>query len=112
MALYNPATGNTEKLGRLYIMKGKKDEEVKEICCGDIGAIGKMDKVKTGDTLCDPKNIVRLARHGLCRALLQPRHLPQDQAGRMEKLGTGLNKPQRGGPHLHTWSTTPRPTRS
>ena len=24
MALYNPTTGNTEKLGRLYVMKGKK----------------------------------------------------------------------------------------
>ena len=44
-------------------MKGKKGEETKEICCGDIGAIGKMDKVKTGDTLCDAKNIVRL--HGM-----------------------------------------------
>ena len=55
MSLYNMTTGNTEKLGRLYTMKGKKAEETKEICCGDIGAIGKMDKVKTGDTLCEPK---------------------------------------------------------
>ena len=44
MSLYNMTTGNTEKLGRLYTMKGKKAEETKEICCGDIGAIGKMDK--------------------------------------------------------------------
>ena len=60
MALYNPTTGNTEKLGRLYVMKGKKGEETKEICCGDIGAIGKMDKVKTGDTLCDSRKVVAL----------------------------------------------------
>ena len=39
MALYNTTTGNTEKLGRLYAIKGKKTEEVKEICCGDIAAI-------------------------------------------------------------------------
>ena len=58
MSLYNMTTGNTEKLGRLYVMKGKKAEETKEICCGDIGAIGKMDKVKTGDTLCEPKTYV------------------------------------------------------
>ena len=61
MSLYNMTTGNTEKLGRLYTMKGKKSEETKEICCGDIGAIGKMDKVKTGDTLCEPKTYVKFA---------------------------------------------------
>ena len=61
MTLYNPTTGKTEKLGRLYTLRGKKTEEVKEIPCGDIGAIAKMDRLKTGDTLCDPKHIVKLA---------------------------------------------------
>jgi elongation factor G len=61
MALVNATTGQTEKLGRLYIMKGKKTEEVKELTCGDIGAIAKMDKLKTGDTLCDPRKFVKLA---------------------------------------------------
>ena len=100
MALYNPATGNTEKLGRLYIMKGKKGEEVKEICCGDIGAIGKMDKVKTGDTLCDPKHIVRLCGMPYARALLLPWPSPPRPSRQEEKMGTGLNQPQRGGSHL------------
>ena len=39
-------------------MRGKKATEVKELGCGDIGAIGKMDKVKTGDTLCDARKVV------------------------------------------------------
>ena len=100
MALYNPATGNTEKLGRLYIMKGKKGEEVKEICCGDIGAIGKMDKVKTGNTLCDPKRIVRL--HGMDYA--QPcysRAISPKTKQEVEKLGTGLNKLNEEDPTFH-----------
>ncbi len=54
LSLYNPRIGSSEKLGRLYTMKGKKTEEIKEISCGDIGAIGKMDRVKTSDTLCAP----------------------------------------------------------
>ena len=58
--LVNARTGETEKLGRLYTMCGKKATEVKELSCGDIGAIGKMDKVKTGDTLCDPRKVVSL----------------------------------------------------
>ena len=38
--LVNARTGETEKLGRLYTMCGKKATEVKELSCGDIGAIG------------------------------------------------------------------------
>ena len=59
MPMVNARTGETEKLGRLYIPKGKKYTEVKELTCGDIGAIAKMDKVKTGDTLCDAANPIR-----------------------------------------------------
>ena len=61
MTLVNATTGVSEKIGRLYSMKGKKATEVKELTCGDIGAIGKMEKVKTGDTLCDPRKVVKLA---------------------------------------------------
>mgnify|MGYP001026054525 CR=1 FL=1 len=60
MQMVDSRTGSTEKLGRLYVMKGKKADEVKELQCGDIGAIGKMDKVKTGDTLSDPRKVVKL----------------------------------------------------
>ena len=41
MTLVNATTGANEKLGRLYVMKGKKSEEVKELLCGDIGEIGR-----------------------------------------------------------------------
>ncbi len=61
MTLVNATTGVSEKLGRLYSMKGKKATEVKELTCGDIGAIGKMDKVKTGDTLCDARKVIKLS---------------------------------------------------
>ena len=59
MSLRNSRTGNTDKLGRLYTMCGKKTTEVKDACCGDIVAIGKMDW-KTGDTVCDPKAEIEL----------------------------------------------------
>ncbi len=58
--LVNARTGEAEKLGRLYLVRGKKYEEVKSLNCGDIGAIGKMDKVKTGDTLCDSRKVISL----------------------------------------------------
>ena len=55
MSLRNVRASSTDKLGRLYTICGKKTTEVKDACCGDIVAIGKMDW-KTGDTVCDPKN--------------------------------------------------------
>ena len=91
MSLYNVTTGNTEKLGRLYTLRGKKNEETKEICCGDIGAIAKMDRLRTGDTLCDPKAIVKLA--GMSYA--EPcyfRAIVAKVRGTEEKIGTGLNR--------------------
>ncbi len=89
MNLYNPATGKTEKLGRLYTIKGKKNEEVKEIACGDIGAIAKMDRLKTGETLCDPKSIVKLAPVAFAEPCYSRAIAPKTR-GQDEKVGTGL----------------------
>ena len=100
MSLYNPATGNTEKLGRLYTMKGKKGEEVKEICCGDIGAIGKMDRVKTGNTLCDAKNVVVLEGIEYPTPCYERAIAPKVKQ-EVEKMGTGLNKLNEEDPTFH-----------
>ena len=100
MSLYNPATGNTEKLGRLYSMKGKKGEEIKEICCGDIGAIGKMDRVKTGNTLCDAKNVVVLEDIKY-PAPCYERAISPKVKQEVEKMGTGLNKLNEEDPTFH-----------
>ena len=54
MSLRDLRASSTDKLGRLYTICGKKTTEVKDCCCGDIVAVGKMDW-KTGDTVCDPK---------------------------------------------------------
>ncbi|MDE7010571.1 MAG: GTP-binding protein, partial [Oscillospiraceae bacterium] len=89
MSLYNPATGKTEKLGRLYTIKGKKNEEVKEIACGDIGAIAKMDRLKTGETLCDPKKVVKLAPVQFAEPCYSRAIAPKTR-GQDEKVGTGL----------------------
>ncbi len=89
MSLYNPATGKTEKLGRLYTIKGKKNEEVKEIACGDIGAIAKMDRLKTGETLCDPKSVVRLAPVQFAEPCYSRAIAPKTR-GQDEKVGSGL----------------------
>ncbi len=57
--LVNARTGENEKLGKLLFLKGKKQMDAPEISAGDIGAITKMQNVKTGDSLCAPGKVVR-----------------------------------------------------
>ena len=89
--LVNSRTGETEKLGRLYSMCGKKNTEVKVLACGDIGAIGKMDKVKTGDTLCDPRKVVSLKGIPYAAPCYSVAIAPKVK-GQEEKVGSGLNR--------------------
>ena len=89
--LVNARTGETEKLGRLYTMCGKRNTEVKVLACGDIGAIGKMDKVRTGDTLCDPRKVVSLKQIPYPAPCYSVAIAPKVK-GQEEKVGTGLNR--------------------
>ena len=91
MALVNSRTGSSEKLGRLYVMRGKKAEEVKELGCGDIGAIGKMDKVKTGDTLCDPRKVVSLKSIPFAEPCYSVAISPKTR-GQEDKIAQGLSR--------------------
>ncbi len=59
-AVYNPRTGEAEKIGKIITVKGAKQEDAKEIPAGDIGVLTKLAGVKTGDTLCGAKNILKL----------------------------------------------------
>ena len=89
--LVNARTGETEKLGRMYTMCGKKATEIKSLSCGDIGAFGKMDKVKTGDTLCDPRKVVSLKQIPYADPCYSVAIAPKVR-GQEEKVGTGLNR--------------------
>ena len=89
MSLVDSRTGTSEKLGRLYVMCGKKATEVKELSCGDIGAIGKMDKVKTGDTLCDPRKVVSLKQIPFAEPCYSVAISPKTR-GQEDKIAQGL----------------------
>ena len=91
MTMVNARTGDNEKLGRLYTMRGKKATEVKELVCGDIGAIAKMDKVKTGDTLCDSRKVVALKGIPFAEPCYSVAIAPKTR-GQDDKVAQGLNR--------------------
>ena len=89
LTLVNSRTGESEKMGRLYDMRGKKATEVKMLSCGDIGAIGKMDKVKTGDTLCDTRKVVSLKALPFAEPCYSVAIAPKTR-GQEDKVAQGL----------------------
>ena len=59
---WNSTKEQAERIGQLYLPKGKNQENVNEITAGDIGAIGKLSSTVTGDTLCSRENSVSFPR--------------------------------------------------
>lgn len=51
-SLYNATRTEKERLGHLYEVTGKHQEDVKQVVAGDIGAAPKLGATETGDTLC------------------------------------------------------------
>ena len=51
LTLINRTTGDNEKLAHIYTVRGKKQTEVEELVCGDIGMTAKLADTNTGDTL-------------------------------------------------------------
>ena len=90
MSLRNGRTDSSDKLGRLYLMRGKKSEEIKDVGCGDIAAIGKMD-YKTGDTLCDGKTAIVLPRIETPEPCYSMAISPKTR-GQEDKIASGLNR--------------------
>ena len=51
--IYNPRTGNKERLSRIVRMQADQREEVKKVFAGEIAAAVGLKDTKTSDTLCD-----------------------------------------------------------
>lgn len=58
--LLNMRTGASEHIGKVVLVRGKKQEDMHMIPAGDIGAVLKLSSVSTGDTLCAPTRKVML----------------------------------------------------
>ena len=54
--VWNSTRNQSERIGQLYLPKGKSQENISEITAGDIGAIGKLASTVTGDSLCNRDN--------------------------------------------------------
>ena len=51
MVLKNTTNGSSEKFNKIFMLRGKKQIDVEELACGDIGVVAKLSSVNTNDTL-------------------------------------------------------------
>lgn len=59
MEILNDRTGKTEKLGKLFFLRGKEQQELNYAEAGDIVAVAKLQNTLSGDTLCDKNDVIR-----------------------------------------------------
>ena len=57
----NARTHESERMGKIVYVMGKKQQDTSFITAGDIGAIVKMNSLQTGDTICDPSRVVQFS---------------------------------------------------
>ena len=89
--VYNPIKFRKERVGRMVQMHSNSREEIKEVRAGDIAAAVGLKDVTTGETLCDPKNIVTLEKMDFPEPVISVAVEPKSKADQ-EKMSTALGK--------------------
>lgn len=86
---FNPRTGKEERIGQLYLVRGKEQEAVAAIGAGDIGAATKLPEALTNDTLCAHDRPVQLAPIVFPQPEFTAAIKPKTRAD-LDKLGTAI----------------------
>jgi elongation factor G len=90
-AVYNSVKQKKERVGRMVQMHANNREEIKEVLAGDIAAAIGLKDVTTGDTLCDPDNVIVLERMEFPEPVISVAVEPRSQPDQ-EKMGIALGK--------------------
>ncbi|SEP30449.1 translation elongation factor 2 (EF-2/EF-G) [Nitrosovibrio sp. Nv6] len=89
--IYNPIKGRKERIGRLLQMHANQREEIKEVRAGDIAAAVGLKEAVTGDTLCDPSEVITLERMIFPEPVIHVAVEPKTKVDQ-EKMGIALNR--------------------
>ncbi|WP_181243916.1 elongation factor G [Chamaesiphon polymorphus] len=96
----NTATGKTERISRMVEMHANTREEIESAQAGDIIAIVGMKNVRTGHTICDPKNPATLEPMVFPEPVISIAIKPKVK-GAEEKMGAALTKMVQEDPSFH-----------
>jgi len=89
--VYNSVKGRTERVGQLFVMKGKHQEPIAQAWAGDICAVAKLQETQTSDTLCDEANPVIFPPIKFPAPVFSVAVAPKSK-GDEEKISAGLTR--------------------
>ncbi|MEW6033063.1 MAG: elongation factor G [Bacillota bacterium] len=96
---FNSVRGKTERIGQLFLIRGKHQEPVARVGAGDFGAVAKLTETSTGDTLCDEQNPIVFPQTEYPSPVFQVAVEPKAK-GDEEKIGLALSRLREEDPTL------------
>jgi elongation factor G len=87
--IFNANQAVEERIGQVFSTRGKDQEPVDEVPAGDIGAVAKLQKTSTGDTLCDKDHVLILPAIRFPRPIFSAAIAPKTKAD-LDKMGSAL----------------------
>lgn len=97
--LFNATRNVEERIGQLFTLRGKTQEQLGEILAGDIGSVAKLTHTSSGDTLTDKGNPIVFPPVEMPERALAKAIAPKTK-GDEDKLMTGLSRLQEEDPAL------------
>jgi len=90
-SVWNCTRKRAERIGQLYMVRGKTQEAVARIGAGDIGAVAKLAETATGETLCNKDKPLVLPPIEFPSPTLSAAIHPKTKAD-LDKLGSSLTR--------------------
>lgn len=91
VVLVNPRTGTKERISRVFRMHSSKRNPLEEMHAGDIVALVGLRDTKTGDTICDAKNLIVYEEMHFPKPVIF-RSIEPRSAGEEKKLDSALER--------------------
>jgi len=98
--VWNVNRDGMERIGQLYMIRGKNQEPVSQVRAGDIGAVAKLSLTNTGDTLSSRDKPVKIAPIIFPQPIYSQAVHPKTK-GDLDKLGASLIRLSEEDPTLH-----------
>ena len=100
--VWNAGKQTQERIGQLYMLRGKTQEPVANLVAGDIGAVAKLTAASTGDTLASKERPLTLPGVEFPNPCMSAAVLPKTKAD-LDKLGSSLARIAEEDPSLRVY---------
>ena len=100
--VYNSTQDIENKVGKIYRMQGKEQTPVSKVSAGGIGAIAKLKKTNTGDTLCEKESPIEFSKVVFPEPIMRLAIFPKSK-GDEDKLSIAINRIQEEEPTVHIY---------